>query len=137
MMDTVAFKRLTRPHSPNTYLVAPEGLCDEAEPDHTADHLQASPAEVYRVLTDLIADRADWSIEEADEKRGLIHFIATSRLMRFKDDVNVLILPDEARDKGTRLAIYSRSRVGHSDLGANRKRVVQMLTNLNKMLVKT
>ena len=41
-----------------------------------------------------------------------------SRLFRFVDDVELLVDPEAAR-----IEIRSASRVGHSDLGVNRKRV--------------
>ncbi|MEM7360833.1 MAG: DUF1499 domain-containing protein [Pseudomonadota bacterium] len=46
-----------------------------------------------------------------------VHAVFTTRLMRFKDDVEFYI--DEANQQ---VHFRSASRVGHSDLGANRKR---------------
>lgn len=141
MMDSVDFKTLTRPKSPNTFLCAPEGLCEAADPDVTSEVLPMAPAAVYEAILGLIDGRDDWSLEASEAERGLIHFVTTSRLMRFRDDVDVLVMPAEAGDpsgsRGSRLAVYSRSRVGHSDLGANRKRVMQMLESLNMVQVKT
>lgn len=141
MMDSIAFKTLKRPNSPNTYLLAPENLCDQARPDKLSEVLHMSPAELYAALIGMIETHAGWSLESSDEGRGQIHFVSTSTLMKFKDDVDILVMPAEAGDpngaRGARLAIYSRSRVGHSDLGANRKRVNAMLARLNKMQVKT
>lgn len=127
MMDSIAFKTLQRPKSPNTYLVTPEGLCDEAQPDEILPEMPVAPVALFQGVLEMIDARDDWTLESSDEARGLIHFIATSRLMRFKDDISLLVLPAEG---GARLAIYSRSRVGHSDLGANRKRVQSMLREL-------
>lgn len=129
MMDSTAFKTLKRPRSPNTYLVAPEGLCEGASPDMIMQDRDVTPAALFAQIIDMIAERADWRLENSDEARGLVHFIAISPLMRFKDDIDVLVLPN---DSGARMAIYSRSRVGHSDLGANRKRVQAMLKDLDK-----
>lgn len=141
MMDSIAFKTLKRPNSPNTYLVAPENLCDQARPDKVSGTFNMSAADLYIALVGMIEANTGWSLEESDESRGLIHFVSTSALMKFKDDVDILVMPAEAGDpagtRGARLAIYSRSRVGHSDLGANRKRVNAMLDRLNKMQVKT
>jgi len=127
MMDTIAFKTLVRPKSPNTYLLAPEGLCEKDTPDQISNHMPVAPDVLFEQVLELIDDQERWAVEAKDEGRHLIHFIATSKLMRYKDDVDVLILPVEPgpseQARGSRLAIYSRSRVGHSDLGANRKRV--------------
>ena len=50
--------------------------------------------------------------------------------MRFKDDVDILVLPVEGHDHQSTLAIYSGSRLGYSDLGTNGKRVNALLTAL-------
>jgi len=136
-MDTIAFKTLVRPKSPNTYLLAPKGLCEKDSPDQFSDIMPVAPSILFAQVLDLIDDQERWAVETQDEGRHLIHFVATSKLMRYKDDVDVLILPVEAgsfeQASGSRLAVYSRSRVGHSDLGANRKRVTFMLKCLHKM----
>ena len=81
-----------------------------------------------------IIEAQGWAIQSRDAARGLIHAVATTKLMRYKDDIDILILPgDPEKARESRLAIYSRSRIGHSDLGANRKRVTFMLDCLNKM----
>ena len=68
-----------------------------------------------------------------EEGAGLhAHFVAVTRIMRFRDDIDVLLAP--TADGGTQVAIYSRSRVGYSDLGANRKRVKQLLADLGARL---
>jgi uncharacterized protein (DUF1499 family) len=52
-----------------------------------------------------------------NETGNYLHSVFTSRLMRFKDDVEFYI------DESAKLVHFrSASRVGHSDLGANRKR---------------
>lgn len=136
MMDSIAFRTLERPRSPNTYLVAPEGVCGHSEPDKELGSLPYTPDDLFAALIRLIEGQKGWSVAESDSERRLIHAIVTSRLMRYKDDVDFLVLPMETIDpddgKHARLAIYSRSRIGHSDLGANRKRVNFILDCLDK-----
>lgn len=135
-MDLVAFKTLARPKSPNTYLIAPKGLCEKAEPDQLTDPLPLKPEDLYAKMLEII-ETEGWAVQSSDAARGMVHAVATTRLMRYKDDIDILILPGEAGDpekvQESRLAIYSRSRIGHSDLGANRKRVTFMLNCLSKM----
>jgi len=50
------------------------------------------------------------------QKEGYLHATFTSKLFRFVDDVELLV-------DGDKVQVRSVSRVGHSDLGANRKRV--------------
>jgi len=136
MMDFVDFKTLKRPASPNHHLLAPSGLCEASKPDRRSKTLPIQPDQLFSAVLKLIEHRSDWSLEKSDPDRRLIHFIATSRLMRYKDDIDVLILPAEAgAESGSRLAVYSRSRKGYSDLGANKKRVSELLEGLKGVQV--
>ena len=54
---------------------------------------------------------------EADDDR-YIHVVFTTRLLRFKDDVEFYFAADEPV-----IHVRSASRVGYSDLGTNRRRV--------------
>ena len=56
-----------------------------------------------------------------EEKPGYLHAVFTSLVFRFQDDVEVLT--DESAKV---LQIRSASRVGHSDLGVNRKRMERL-----------
>lgn len=51
-----------------------------------------------------------------------LHAEFTTALLRFVDDVEFLVEPDETRT-GTWIHFRSASRVGYSDLGVNRKRM--------------
>ena len=61
------------------------------------------------------------------QANGYLHYEFTSLLFRFVDDVELLA------DDSTRLVHFrSASRVGHSDLGANRNRMKQICESLNQ-----
>ena len=60
------------------------------------------------------------------EKSDYLHFEFTSLIFRFVDDVEFLI-----NDKDAVVHFRSASRVGHSDLGANRKRMTKICESLN------
>ncbi len=60
-----------------------------------------------------------------DERPGYLRAEATSLLFRFVDDLELALAED-----GRRLDVRSASRVGYSDLGANRKRVEALRTAL-------
>ena len=53
--------------------------------------------------------------------KSYLHFVFTSFLFRFKDDVELLL-----DSKSNLLHVRSASRVGHRDLGVNRKRVEKL-----------
>lgn len=126
-MDFKTFK-LTR--KPNQYLVAPEGYCENATPHRSAPEFNIAPQK----LEDAFADVA---LGEPRVTRGVLsegqrEFVQRSALMRFRDTITF-----EAVDLGdgkSALAIYSRSAVGHSDLGVNKKRIDAWLKKLEATL---
>ena len=76
-------------------------------------------------FSEIVASERSFGKIETDAEALRIKLVATTGLMRFKDDVDIEIIPlDEGR---ATFAIYTRSRVGYSDLGANRKRVGKLI----------
>ncbi|MEM1087711.1 MAG: DUF1499 domain-containing protein [Pseudomonadota bacterium] len=131
MTDFLNFKTLKRPASPNTYLVAPHGLCEHAEIDDASPVIEMSARGLFSTLSEMIAQERHWVDLEADAETLRLKFVAKTPLLKFKDDVDIMVIaPDTTTDVGVMLAIYSRSRVGYSDMGANRKRVSRILQEL-------
>ena len=60
-----------------------------------------------------------------DSKENYLHAVFTTRLMRYRDDVEFLF--DEP---GRRIEVRSASRVGYGDMGTNRRRVESLRTAL-------
>ncbi|MEM1146473.1 MAG: DUF1499 domain-containing protein [Pseudomonadota bacterium] len=125
MVDFINFKTLKRPPKPNTFLVAPEHHCLAAEPDQRSPVLSVSAAELFETFRVAIASNRRWGSVTEDETNWRMRFVATTGLMRFKDDVDIQVIALKAAH--STFAIYSRSRVGYSDLGANRKRVQELI----------
>ena len=115
----IDFATLTRPKTPNTYLLAPEGACGAAT-DGPAPTFDASPDRVFAAAEAVARGMDRVSEVEVDEGARALSFTQRTKLLRFKDDVDVAVMPEGT---GAALMIYSRSRVGQSDLGANQKRV--------------
>ena len=61
------------------------------------------------------------------EDGNYLHYEFTSLIFRFVDDVEFLV-----DDKAKEIHFRSASRVGHSDLGANRKRMQTLVDELNQ-----
>lgn len=128
MTDYINFKSLKRPPKPNTCLAAPENHCLAAEPDFAAPVYSMTDRGLFSKLSEIIAADRSFGNVASDAEKLRIKFVATTGLMRFKDDVDIEIIP---LDQGqSTLAIYSRSRVGYSDLGANQKRVRKLIGQL-------
>ena len=87
-----------------------------------------------------LAKNNAWSLEltgEASTKSdeltlNKLHFVSTTQLMNFKDDV--LITVESINTNQVAIHITSESRVGRADFGANLGRVTQLISELDKQL---
>ena len=70
-----------------------------------------------------------WEIVAADRNAGRIEAIATTRVMRFKDDVVVRLRQEDER---VRVDVRSKSRLGRGDLGTNARRIRRYLASLGR-----
>ena len=125
------FQTLQRPKSPNTYLVTPPGMQSAAEPDERSPVFAEAPQALYERLKAFIASQKQWTVSEEAAGELQLELVVTTKLLKFKDDVSIRVCPVPA-GSGSALAIYSRSRVGHHDLGANRKRVQSLIETLQQ-----
>ena len=91
----------------------------ESDEEHSIAALDATLAQIQRVV--LALDEAN--IVEQSSDYMYVEF--TSRLMRYVDDVEFLY--DSASNQ---THVRSASRLGYSDLGANRKRIEAIRTQL-------
>lgn len=125
----VNFAALELRSSPNQYLVCPADKC-EAASGHPAPVFDISEQRLREALI------ASWSAMprtrqvagNADPASGEIRFVQTSAILQFPDTISVHTWP--AGENASTLAIYSRSLVGRSDLGANGKRIKSWLAAL-------
>jgi uncharacterized protein (DUF1499 family) len=70
------------------------------------------------------------AIASADAATGVVTAVATTRLLRFKDDVTVRVreVSDVASgSRKSRIDVRSKSRVGRGDLGTNARRIRRYL----------
>lgn len=120
--------------SPNSLdRAAPADLAElqaKAYPDLAPLSLQAQPGKVFDAARDVAHDMG-WEIVAATPETGLIEATATTRLLRFKDDVVIRVAE---KDGGTVVDVRSVSRVGKSDLGTNAERIRTYLAALKAKL---
>jgi len=128
----IDFATLTLPPSPNTYLVAPPGLCRAAEPHEAAPRYTQSAPVVRDAFLRVVAKQPRVTAGDKDEAGLQYEFVQRSAVFRFPDTVTVRFIP--LAEGGATLAIYSRSKVGYSDMGVNRKRVQGWLVALDAEL---
>lgn len=117
----INFSDFERAKTPNTFLIAPQGLCRRATPDETAPEFGA-PAAMVRAAFQRVTERSPRvTAGPRDDAALQDQYVQRSALFRFPDTVDVRFIP--LNDRRSTLAIYSRSKYGRSDFGVNRKRV--------------
>lgn len=80
-------------------------------------------AEQWQKLISWIAEQKDWEITIDDG--NFIQAVVITPVMRFRDDVQLLFLPDTQL-----IQVRSSSRLGISDLGTNARRVETLRNQL-------
>lgn len=123
------FESLTLKSSPNQYLVAPDGLCQNATPHQIARTYEREPAALKTALLDIIQAEPRTTLLGSDDATLQYEAVQRSLLFRFPDYISIRILPVSAGH--STLAIYSRSKLGYGDLGVNKKRVTRWLKKLD------
>ena len=96
-------------------------------PDIQPCFVDWTPTEAYEHAL-RAAHAMGWAIAAAVAEEGRIEATATTRWLRFKDDVVVRVAPHGSR---TRIDVRSKSRIGRSDLGANAKRIREYFRKLD------
>lgn len=69
-----------------------------------------------------------WRLAGDDEQAGRLEAVATTPVLRFKDDVVVRVTREP--DGRTRVDVRSKSRFGRSDFGTNARRVRALLADV-------
>jgi len=110
------------PDSPNC--VCSEAYADK-QPIHTIDSIKVDSGDIddlWQLLRDAVVESGGDVVEE---NSGYLHAEFTTPLLRFVDDLELRL--DRQQHE---IHMRSASRVGRSDLGANRKRIEQIWSRL-------
>jgi uncharacterized protein (DUF1499 family) len=126
------------PNTPNSFRVAPvvEGLdpVTDERIDMPAPFYEANPALIASALDDFALAQPETYRIAGTPEQGWMTYVQLSPTMRYPDYVSVLVI--EIADAGlTTVAIFSRSRFGHGDLGVNQARVKRWLGTLSSFEV--
>lgn len=104
-------------------------------PDLTPLLLDAPASLVYEKIHELATTRKGWQILHADSENLHLEAVATTSLMRFKDDLVIEVRPEPTGQSSVHMR--SRSRVGKSDLGANAARIKAFLSDVHSVVSKS
>ena len=101
-------------------------------PDITPRTFQASPERVFDAAMHAVNRLPRWGVISYDEKKGEIRVEATTRMLRFVDDVTIRV---ESNGEGATVNVRSASRVGKSDFGQNARNIRAFLSELDRQVV--
>lgn len=97
-------------------------------PDLQPQTFSAPVASVFDAAS-AVAHAQGWEVTQEDRATGVIQAVATTPLMKFKDDVTITVALDGDQ---TKVVVRSHSRIGKGDLGANAKRIRLFQSELAK-----
>jgi uncharacterized protein (DUF1499 family) len=115
----------------NYYLVCPPGYCN-INPHEISPVYQLSIDTIVKNWKKLITRESRVSLVAADEQNYKYTFVQVSKVLRLPYTINVEFIKLEHNH--TTLAIYSQSKYGFSDFGANKERINNWLDKLSEKL---
>ncbi len=87
------------------------------------------PAAAFRAAVAAARRMPRWEVVYEDAAAYILEAVATTGLMRFKDDIVIHVRPSGS---GAAVHVRSKSRLGRGDLGANAKRIKAYAAELAK-----
>ena len=91
----------------------------------------ARPPEVVFAAAVAVAHEMQFETIEQSPQKGVIQAVATTPVLRFKDDVTITVHREAEQ---TVVNLRSHSRIGKGDLGANTRRIREFQARLAKEL---
>jgi uncharacterized protein (DUF1499 family) len=118
-----------RTGKPNDFLVVPEGQDTPAQVDRSFAPVAEMPQALLARFDAVARGSPRVAVVAGSVAEGHITYVQRSALVGFPDYISVRAVPV---GDGAALAIWSRSRYGHSDLGVNRARIEGWLAALGQ-----
>lgn len=126
-LGDVEFETLVRRSSPNDALACPPDLC-AAPVDFETPTFDVPGARLREIVREVAAAEPGTELVYSARWAEVDRFVARSALMRYPDTINSHVFG--AGPGRSQLALYSRSQIGHSDLGVNRARLERWLDEI-------
>jgi len=130
-LGPTSFEQLERRASPNDALACPQDVC-MASADMKAALYPVTARELRIAFTKVIASEPRVTTVDANETALTDRYIQRTGRLGFPDTIVVQFF-DRPGSQST-LAIYSRSQLGESDLGANQARIERWLSKLSEQI---
>lgn len=129
-LGPVAFETLERRDAPNDALACPPGVC-RAQSDLTPPEYAVDAAQLRAAFAQAISAEPRLTAVATDDAALTDRYIQRSALMGYPDTIVVQFF-DRPGGRST-LALYSRSQLGHGDMGVNRARLERWLAKLGEI----
>jgi len=117
-----------RPATPSTYLVAPQSMA-EARVDLEAPIYAAPAAVMANAFNDYVITQPNALYLAGEVDQLWLTYVQRTPVLRMPDYISVKFI--DLEDGQSTIAIYSRSRFGHGDMGVNKARVSAWLQSLS------
>jgi uncharacterized protein (DUF1499 family) len=127
-LGPVDFARLERRSSPNDALACPEGMCGTARVDIVTPIFAMEARALRAAMTRALAAEPDLTRVAANADGLSERYVQRTRRLGFPDTIDLRYV-DLPGGRST-IALYSRSKLGYGDLGANRARIERWLARL-------
>ena len=128
---TPNFQQLTLPRTPNYYLVCPAKYCN-VTPSEISPVFPVSADDLYNAFNQMISHESRVNFVYTIPEQGQFQLVQKSLVLGLPDDITVQFIA--LSENTSTLAIYSKSRYGFYDFGANKRRVTAWLEQLKKMV---
>ncbi|SNB65472.1 Protein of unknown function [Arboricoccus pini] len=120
-----------RSSTPNDYLACLASAC-QAEVDVPTQIFVAPATKLFQAWRDVIAAQPRTVIRNVDEKRLLLSAEESSPVFGLVDELALKVIP--VSETTSTFALYSRSRSGFFDFGANKSRVADLIVDVRRHL---
>ncbi|MBM1174582.1 DUF1499 domain-containing protein [Microvirga arabica] len=128
-LGPVEFAALKRRTNPNDALICPRDICSQAQPDAEPPVFPISGDRLRGLVSDVALAEPGTTLVDRGPQQD--RYLVRTRLMRFPDTVVVQVF-DRGPDEST-LALYSRSQIGRSDFGVNRRRIERWVARIGTL----
>lgn len=128
-LGPVEFETLVRRTTPNDALACPPGIC-QAQSDVAPPAYAVAAADLRAAFAKVISSEPRITAVASDDTEMIDRYIQRSALMHYPDTIVVKFF-DLPEGRST-IALYSRSQLGHGDMGVNRARIERWLAKLGE-----
>ena len=128
-LGSVDFATLKRRTTPNDALICPRDVCPQAQADAEPAVFPVPGARLRSLVSEVALAEPGTSLLDRGQEQD--RYLVRTRFMRFPDTVAVEVF-DRGQDSST-VALYSRSQIGRSDFGVNRRRLERWVARIGTL----